>query len=117
MRVVFKQNTIINLVAVLSGYKQNREEEVGRQCKCSLRWNSNRKEIPKQDRKGRNSGQGVKLRNSNRRVEREEMGEQGYILRLTESYWAPPKILLLGILRLSGRKRSSEATTSSVEGR
>lgn len=33
------------------------------------------------------------------------MGEGDYILRLTESYWAPPKILLLGILRLSGRKK------------
>lgn len=69
------------------------------------------------DRKQGNSGQGVKLTNSNRRVEREEMGERGYILRLAESYQAPPKILLLGMLRLSGRKRSSEATISNTEGR
>lgn len=55
--------------------------------------------------------------NSNRRVGREGMGERGYILRLAEAYQAPPKILLLGMLRLSGRKRFSEATMSNVEGR
>lgn len=54
--------------------------------------------------------------NSNRRVGREGSGERGYILRLAESYWAPSKILFLGMLRLSGRKMSSEATTSNAEG-
>lgn len=66
------------------------------------------KKSPSRIEKGGDSGQGVKLRNSSRRVEREEMGERDHILRLTESYWAPPKILLLGILRLSGRKKGPQ---------